>query len=263
MGQTRMFRDRVVSMEQTLEGGEKHLPLLRELCREALPELEFREHALDHERDLFVMLFDAPDGARKRICWTRMVLFDAERIPTLTGDPASGLRGKILELLRANVARPEIVVTFRHLEEGWVDTPEPRRESGRRRRRGGRSGGRGPERAAPSPDRRPQPGGSRGPGGRGGPQAPSGPSPQRGPSGERGPSPQRGPSGERGPSPPRGPSAPRPAAPGAPASAEPGAGGPGGKKRRRFRRRRRGGRGAGGGGSSPGTSGPPPAGPGA
>ena len=64
MGQTRMFRDRVVSMEQTLEGGEKHLPLLKALCAEALPELVFREHSLDHERDMFVMDFD--DARRRR-----------------------------------------------------------------------------------------------------------------------------------------------------------------------------------------------------
>ena len=83
MGQTRMFRDRVVSMEQTFEGGEKHLPLLQEICREALGDLEFREHAFDHERDLFVMELEGPGGQRKRVCWTRMVLFDAERIPTL------------------------------------------------------------------------------------------------------------------------------------------------------------------------------------
>ena len=144
MGQTRMFRDRVVSMEQTLEGGEKHLPLLKELCREAFPDFEYAEHALDHERDLFLMELRGPDGAAKKIAWTRMVLYDAERIPTLTGDPAAELRGKIVEFLKARAARPEIVVTFRHLEEGWVDTPEPRREGGgRRRRRGGRGGGRG------------------------------------------------------------------------------------------------------------------------
>ncbi len=66
MGQTRMFRDRVVSMEQTLEGGEKHLPLLKDLCREALPDFEYAEHALDHERDLFVMELRGPDGPRRR-----------------------------------------------------------------------------------------------------------------------------------------------------------------------------------------------------
>ncbi|MEX0879382.1 MAG: hypothetical protein WEB59_03800 [Thermoanaerobaculia bacterium] len=252
MGQTRMFRDRVVSMEQTLEGGEKHLPLLRELCREALPEHEFREHSLDHERDLFVMDFGAPDGSRRRICWTRMVLYDAERIPTLTGDPAAALRGKIVELIRGNANRPEIVVTFRHLEEGWVDTPEPRRE-GRRRRRGGKSGGRGPERGGPAPARRAQqPGSPRGGPARGGPQ----PAP-RGTSAPRPSGPQRPPSPQRGPGPPR------PSSPAAQASPEDGAGAPGGKRRRRFRRRRRGGRGTGGGGAAPGPGSAPPAVPGA
>ena len=81
MGQTRMFRDRVVSMEQTLEGGEKHLELLKALCLEAFPEFGYREHALDHERDLFVVVLEASDGRRKTVGWTRMTLFDAERLP--------------------------------------------------------------------------------------------------------------------------------------------------------------------------------------
>ena len=240
MGQTRMFRDRVVSMEQTLEGGEKHLPLLAELCREALPELALGAHSLDHERDLLVMDFAAPDGAKKRICWTRMVLFDAERIPTLTGDPAAALRAKIVDFLRAHAARTEIVVTFRHLEEGWVDTPEPRRDA-RRRRRGGRGAPRGPERGGPMPDRRPQ---GKEPG-RGG-QSPS----------ARGPAPGR----PSGPAP--GPARPRPAGSAPAAASRPAGGeaeaGAGGKKRRRFRRRRRGGRGPGAGppGVAPGGGGP-------
>jgi hypothetical protein len=236
-----MFRDRVVSMEQTLEGGEKHLPLLRELCREAFPELEFREHALDHERDLFVMDFVDAGGARTRVCWTRMVLYDAERIPTLTGDPAGALRSKIVEFLRARAGKSEILVTFRHLEDGWTDTPEPRRD-GRRRRRGGRGGSRGPERGAP--DRRPTAAGERRPGG-----APAAAPAQRGPAQrERAPAP-------RGPA-PRGPAAPRPASgePRASGPAEPGAAGPAGKRRRR--RRRRGGRGPGGG--PPSSAGPAP-----
>src|SRR4030095_12629767 len=101
-------------------------------------------------------------GQPKKFAWTRVVFCDAERIPTLTGDPAAVLRAKIVEFLRARAARPEIVVTFRHLEEGWVDTPEPRREGGsRRRRRGGRGGGRGERERAGAPDRRPGgPGGS-------------------------------------------------------------------------------------------------------
>ena len=241
MGQTRMFRDRVVSMEQTLEGGEKYLPLLKALCAEALPDLVLREHSLDHERDLFVMDFDAPDGARQRVSWTRMVLFDAERIPTLTADPAAALRRKIVEHLRAQVGRPEILVTFRHLEEGWVDTPEPRRES-RRRRRGGRGGARGQERGGP--DRRPgeQPqrdrdrdrNRDRRPGG----GAPGGGAPQ-----------QKGPTGPRAaPAPQRRPPAPGPAP-------EAGQAAPGAMRRRR---RRRGGRGPAGGSGGP-TGGAPPA----
>src|SRR5262249_35360091 len=138
MPQTRMFRDRVVSMEQTLEGGEKNLELLKGLCRDAIPDFAYREHSLDHERDLFVMVLEAPDGRTKRVSWTRMVLFDAERIPVLNGDPGAALREKIVGYLRARAARPEIVVPFRHLEEGWVDTPEPRGEKRRRRGRGDR-----------------------------------------------------------------------------------------------------------------------------
>ncbi|MFY9549885.1 MAG: hypothetical protein WAU32_01930, partial [Thermoanaerobaculia bacterium] len=155
MAQTRMFRDRVVSMEQTLEGGEKHLALLKDLCREAFAELEYREHALDHERDLFVMELEGADGKRVKVAWTRMVLFDAERIPTLTGDPAAQLRARIVDFLKSRAGRPEIVVTFRHLEDGWVDTPEQRREGGRRRRRGGRGGRQERGGGAPAGDRRP------------------------------------------------------------------------------------------------------------
>jgi len=252
MGQTRMFRDRVVSMEQTLEGGEKHLPLLKELCREALPDLEYREHVLDHERDLFVMEMQAPDGSRKRIAWTRMVLFDAERIPTMAADATGALRAKIVEFIRSRAAKPEILVTFRHLEEGWVDTPEPKREGGRRRRRGGR--GRGER-------------GERGPGGGGGERRPPQQAQQphgqggRGPQGQRGPrggapGPQgHGGAGRGGPGPARAPQPP--GAAGAPQE-KAGAGGEGGaaaKRRRRFRRRRRG-----GGGGGPQSGGPAPAG---
>ena len=235
MAQTRMFRDRVVSMEQTLEGGEKHLGLLKELCQEALPDYEYAEHALDHERDLFVMDLRGPGGTAKRVAWTRMVLFDAERIPTLTGDPAAVLRAKIVDFLRARAARPEIVVTFRHLEEGWVDTPEPRRDGGGRRRRRGGRGGRGGERGGP--ERRPPP-------------QPSSPAAggNRRPQGPRPAAPMSGPRPGGGPS---------PAAGAAAAAGAPGDAGPGGKRRRRFRRRRRGGRGGGAAGGGPAGSPPP------
>ncbi|HKD12262.1 MAG TPA: hypothetical protein VKE50_09305 [Thermoanaerobaculia bacterium] len=136
MPQTRMFRDRMVSMEQTLERGEKHLEFLKALCKEVFPEFDYREHALDHERDLFLMTLEAPDGRRKTVGWTRMVLFDTERLPTLLEDPNSPLGIRLKSYLKERSARPEIVVTFRHLEEGWVDTPEPRRDRRRRRGRG-------------------------------------------------------------------------------------------------------------------------------
>jgi hypothetical protein len=221
MPQTRMFRDRVVSMEQTLEGGEKNLELLKSVCREALPEFTFREHTLDHERDLFVMVLEAPDGRTRRVCWTRMMLFDAERIPALTGDPLASLRTRIVEFLRSYVARPEIVVTFRHLEDGWVDTPEPRREKRRRRGRGER-GRREGRREAGQP---------------GAPQRPAArpvSEPQQ---------PQREKRREA------------PAAPAGAAAAAPGESGrpAGGRRRRRFRRRR--GRGPGG-SPPPGPAGP-------
>ena len=231
MPQTRLFRDRVVSMEQTLEGGEKNLELLKAICREAIPEFAFREHTLDHERDLFVMILEAPDGRTRRVCWTRMMLYDAERIPALAGDPQTTLRGQIVEFLRAHAGRPEIVVTFRHLEDGWVDTPEPRRDKRRRRGRGekGRREGR---RESP-------------PQGPGIPQRP----PQR-PAGRPGPRPQppqpQQPQGERRREPP----------PGAPGAAAPVVAGKpaGGRRRRRFRRRR--GRGPGGGSSPSAPPGP-------
>jgi len=225
MAQTRMFRDRVVSMEQTLEGGEKHLELLKGICREALPEFEHVSHALDHERDNFVMELAAPDGRRRLVAWTRMVLFDAERIPTLSAGAGQELREKIVQHIRARAHRPEILVTFRHLEEGWVDTPEPRRDK-RRRRRGGRGSearGGAPEKAAGRLRPAPQKGRSPRPG------RPAGPLPAP------------------APSPPTSASAP------APGDSRPDAARPDGK-RRRFRRRRRG-RGPGGGG----REGPPPA----
>jgi hypothetical protein len=234
MAQTRMFRDRVVSMEQTLEGGEKHLPLLTDICREAFPELEYREHALDHERDLFVMDLAGADGRRVRVAWTRMVLFDAERIPTLTAEPASDLRSKIVAFLRARKDRPEIVVTFRHLEEGWVDTPEPRRE-GRRRRRGGR-GGKGHDRGGPEKRRQ------------GSGAAPGGPSRRGGPAGQA-------PGGQRPAAPAQRPQPQTSAARQVPGEGAAGAA-PGGRRRRRFRRRRRG-RGGSGAGTA-GPAGPPP-----
>lgn len=228
MAQTRMFRDRVVSMEQTLEGGEKHLELLKGICREALPEFEHVGHALDHERDNFVMELAAADGRRRLVAWTRMVLFDAERIPTLSAGAGQDLREKIVQFIRARAHRPEIVVTFRHLEEGWVDTPEPRRDKRRRRR-----GGRGAEARSATPEKSaPRPRGPRERGRTARPGRPPGPLPAP------------------PPPPPASASAPGPAA----GESRPESPRPEGK-RRRFRRRRRG-RGSGGGGPQ-GPAAPP------
>jgi len=222
MPQTRMFRDRMVSMEQTLERGEKHLEFLKTICKQALPDFEYREHYLDHERDLFVMVLVASDGRRRAIGWTRMVLFDAERLPAAIENPNSPLVGQISEYLRQRAGRPEIIVTFRHLEEGWVDTPEPRREKRRGRR------GRGDFR------------------GRHGERRPGGPPPSGPPSARPAPS-----SGAAAPQRSAGPMPARPpAAPGG--EAHPGRR-PGGRRRRSRRRR---GRGTGRGGPGPVPSGP-------
>jgi hypothetical protein len=231
MGQTRMFRDRVVSMEQTLEGGEKHLELLKTLCREAMPDFEYAAHVLDHERDLFVIELKTSDGRRKTVAWTRMVLFDAERIPAITADPAAAVKERVISYLKSRASRPDIVVTFRHLEEGWVDTPEAR-PSRRRGRRGGRGGK--PPAAAEKAAR----GGSGRPGDRPAVQRPAGREsgrPGAAPAAGRAPGPQPPPGGA-------------PAQGGtAGAAAAPGRSG----RRRRSRRRRRGGGGPGG---APGPS---------
>jgi hypothetical protein len=222
MPQTRMFRDRMVSMEQTLERGEKHLDFLKAICKQAFPDFEYREHYLDHERDLFVMVLVAGDGRRRTVGWTRMVLFDAERLPAAIENPNSPLVGQIGEYLRQRAGRPEIIVTFRHLEEGWVDTPEPRREKRRGRR------GRGDFR------------------GRHGERRPGGPPPSGPPSARPAPSP-----GAAAPQRGAGPTPPRPPAP-AGGEAPPGRR-PGGRRRRSRRRR---GRGMGRGGPGPAPSGP-------
>jgi len=230
MPQTRMFRDRVVSMEQTLERGEKHLEFLKAICREVFPDFEYREHALDLERDLFTMSLEAADGRKKAVSWTRMVLFDAERLPSLLEDPTSVLGSRLRAFLRERASRPEIVVTFRHLEDGWVETPEPRREKRRRR---------GRDRGRPSAKRE----GARPPSGR--PQPPPSGRPQPAPSGR----PQPATSGRPAPSgssrPPSAGAAPPAASGGSPAPP-----GEGRRRRRRFRRRR----GRGGTGPSPGPA---------
>ena len=245
MAQTRMFRDRVVSMEQTLEGGEKHLELLKALCNEAIPDFAYTGHVLDHERDLFVMELQAQDGRKKTVAFTRMVLYDAERIPAIVENPSAPVREKLVLFLRSRTARPEIVVTFRHIEDGFVDTPEAR-PSRRRGKRGGRGKGpASPSAGAPRLRRRR--------GSRAGPlrQVADAPKPLGRRRGRGGPA--RRPGGER----PRGPaSGGRPGGPPPQGTGVPGAAGgaPGRSgRRRRSRRRRRGGGGGQGGGAPAGN----------
>ncbi|HYT31134.1 MAG TPA: hypothetical protein VEO37_00955 [Thermoanaerobaculia bacterium] len=230
MPQTRMFRDRVVSMEQTLERGEKHLEFLKAICKEVFPDFEYREHALDHERDLFTMSLEAADGRKKTVSWTRMVLFDAERLPSLLEEPTSVLGGRLRAFLREHASRSEIVVTFRHLEDGWVETPEPRREKRRRR---------GRDRGRPSAKRE----GARPPSGR--PQPPPSSRPQPPPSGRPQPASSARPAPSGGSRPPSAGAAAPAASGGSPAPP-----GEGRRRRRRFRRRR----GRGGMGPSPGPA---------
>jgi len=229
MPSTKMFRDRVVSMEQTFEKGEKHLPLLKALVDEAIPGMELEEYVLDHEHDCFVMVYKTASGGRKRISWTRMVLYDAERIPAIVENAQAEIRLRLLEYLKRRSDRPVIDVTFRHLEDGWVDTPEPRKPKPQ------------PQRGKPQPPAG-RPGAPAGPPsrGRGGPPQPGGrpggpPRPQQGrPQQARPPRP-----GPGVPAPSGSPAAPAaagtPGLPGgAPGAPVPGAGG----RRRRFRRRR-------------------------
>ena len=155
MPSTKMFRDRVVSMEQTFEKGEKHLALLQSLIAEALPGLEFLEYLLDHEHDSFVMVYRTPAGGEQRIRWTRMVLYDAERLPAIIDDAHAPIRARFVDFLRGKANLQTIDVTFRHLEEGWVDTPEPRKPKPgpAPRERGGRPAGQPAGRAAAPPPR--------------------------------------------------------------------------------------------------------------
>ncbi len=55
MAMPKMFRDRVVSMEQTWELGEKFLELLAELVHEALPRFRMVGNDFDHDRDFYFL----------------------------------------------------------------------------------------------------------------------------------------------------------------------------------------------------------------
>jgi hypothetical protein len=116
MGQVRMFRDRVVSMEQTQEIGEKNIDLLTSLATEALEGFGLVEHGLEHEQDLYVLSLAHPGtGETRRVAFTRMVLSDANRLPAVVVDAAAPIRGRIVDLIRSQATRARILVSLRDL----------------------------------------------------------------------------------------------------------------------------------------------------
>jgi hypothetical protein len=111
-----MFRDRVVSMEQTQEIGEKHIDLLSALVAEALPGFAVLAHGLEHERDHYwLSLANSETGATCRVFFTRMFLSDASRLPAVVADAKAGVREEIVACIRGQAGRAEILVTVARL----------------------------------------------------------------------------------------------------------------------------------------------------
>jgi hypothetical protein len=119
MGSIRMFRDRVVSMEQTQEIGEKHVDLLAALAIEAMPGYALAAHGLEYERDHFwLSLSNAENGRTCRVVFTRMFLSDANRLPAVIADANAPVRAQIVGCIRNQAGRGEILVTVAGLLTG-------------------------------------------------------------------------------------------------------------------------------------------------
>jgi len=119
MGSVRMFRDRVVSMEQTQEIGEKHVDLLAALAIEAMPGYALAAHGLEYERDHFwLLLSNAENGRTCRVVFTRMFLSDANRLPAVVADANAPVRAQIVGCIRDQAGRGEILVTVAGLLTG-------------------------------------------------------------------------------------------------------------------------------------------------
>ena len=271
-GRTKIFRDRVVSLDQTQELGERYAPLLAEVVEEALPGFSLKEHGLEHEPDLYVLVFENPDsGATTRVAFTRMVLADAWRVPAVAESRQAPVRAQMVELIRSRGVVAEIRVSLRDLltdeeqaEANLLEADyrkkqeallaarraeEERRVAERRRRKQEEAARRQAERERQERERRD----------RGRTAAPPGSGSVGRGRGRR----RRGRGGSGG-APPSGgaPSQPQAAAPrpadvgppkGAPGAPSPGSPGGGGRRRRRRGRR-------GGGGGSGAPSGPAPSG---
>jgi len=111
-----MFRDRVVSMEQTQEIGERHIGLLSALAIEALPGYALAAHGLDHERDHYwLSLTNDATGQARRLVFTRMFLSDENRLPAVVADANAPVKAQIVACICEQAARPEILVTVAEL----------------------------------------------------------------------------------------------------------------------------------------------------
>lgn len=113
MAIVKMFRDRVVSMEQTFELGEKYLALLGEFVAEAFPGMGILTHELEAETDLFTIAVGGESGRPRRIKFTRMVLSDATCVPAAAVERSAPVRDRLLGFLRGQAEKDEILVTFR------------------------------------------------------------------------------------------------------------------------------------------------------
>ena len=122
MAITKMFRDRVVAMEQTWELGEKYLEILAELVHEALPRFRMVGNDFDHDRDFYYLDVKAADpDEEKRVFFTRMVLSDRSCVPLVVEEAHTPVRARIVEAIRSQAECGEIVVTYRSVlseEEG-------------------------------------------------------------------------------------------------------------------------------------------------
>ncbi len=110
---TRVFRDRVVSLEQTFEIGEKYLDVLLELLQEAFPGFEYKEHDLEHEQDLFFITLEGPSGERRRVFFSRMFLADSTCLPAIVQERHASARARVLESLQSQEGQNDVTLRFR------------------------------------------------------------------------------------------------------------------------------------------------------
>ncbi|MBK9968316.1 MAG: hypothetical protein IPP07_27010, partial [Holophagales bacterium] len=127
MAMPKMFRDRVVSMEQTWELGEKYLQILAELVHEAMPGFRMVGHDFDHDRDFFFLTVKSSEpDEEKQVSFTRMVLADRACVPLAADELHTPVRERLVEAIRSQAQSREIVVAFRSVlsEEDRTEADE-------------------------------------------------------------------------------------------------------------------------------------------